>query len=290
MKAIWIITKMTFHEAIRKRIVLTGLVLGILFLLAFSLGFHFIMTQVDQKNIEDLAGAPTNAHVVSRIIDREGTNMLMLAGLYAVTFLSVAMGALLASDTLSGEINSGTIQTIVAKPLRRSDVVLGKWLGFAWLLGLYFLLLGGGVVMVVYLRSGYLPDGLLAGLGLIYLETLLVMTLSLMCSSIFSALATGGTVFGLYGLAFIGGWIELIGAVLRNETAIQVGIVTSLVIPSEALWRRAAYEMQSSIAGILGMSPFGTTSVPSTLMVVYAGLYLVVALALAVRFFGERDL
>ena len=33
MKKIWILARMTFHEAIRRRIVLTGLVLGILFLI-----------------------------------------------------------------------------------------------------------------------------------------------------------------------------------------------------------------------------------------------------------------
>ena len=97
-------------------------------------------------------------------------------------------------------------------------------------------------------------------------------------------------VFGLYGLAFIGGWVEQIGAVLHNETAVQVGIVTSLIIPSETLWRRAAFEMQSPIASVLGVSPFGTTSVPSSLMIVYAVFYLFVALAFGIRAFQKRDL
>jgi len=52
-------------------------------------------------------------------------------------------------------------------------------------------------------------------------------------------------VFGLYGLAFIGGWIEQIGAVLNSPTAVQVGILTSLIVPSRIVWRRAAFEMQS---------------------------------------------
>jgi Cu-processing system permease protein len=289
VRPIWILAQMTFREAIRRRIVLTGLVLGVCFLLVFSTGFHLILQQIAAEGAA-VAEKGGSGVVMNRIMNREGVNMLLLAGLYAVTFLSIAMAALLGADTLSGEINSGTIQTIVSKPIRRSDVVLGKWLGFAGLLGLYFLLMGGGTVASVFIQSGFVPDHLPAGLGLIYLETLLVMTLSLMFSSVFSALATGGTVFGLYGLAFIGGWIEQIGATLRNETAIKVGIVTSLIIPSESLWRRAAFEMQSPLAGALGMSPFGTTSVPSGLMVVYAALYVLVTITLAVRFFQKRDL
>ena len=49
----------------------------------------------------------------------EASNFLLMAGLYAVAFLSIAMGALLGADTLAGEINSGSIQTIITKPLRR---------------------------------------------------------------------------------------------------------------------------------------------------------------------------
>jgi len=69
-----------------------------------------------------------------------------------------------------------------------------------------------------------------------------------------------------------------------------VGIVTSLIIPSEALWRRAAFEMQSPISGALGVSPFGTISVPSLLMIGYAVLYLVLALVTAISTFNHRDL
>ncbi len=288
MKSIWIITKMTFREALRKKIVLTGLLLGICFLLVFSLGFHLIMQQIEIEIAEDIAAGLNQAG--NRLGQREAINMLTLAGLYAVTFLSIAMGALLGADTLSGEINSGTIQTIVTKPIRRADVVLGKWLGFALLLGLYFILIGGGVILSVFLRSGYVPRNLAAGMSLIYLEMLLVMTISIACSSFLSALATGGTVFGLYGLAFIGGWVEQIGTMLKNQTAVNVGILTSLLIPSESLWRRAAFEMQSPLSGMTGMSPFGTASVPSPLMIVYAALYLMMALILGIRIFHKRDL
>jgi Cu-processing system permease protein len=289
VSAIWVLTRMTFREAIRRRIVLTGLLLGVCFLIVFSLGFYLIVTQIESGPVASAALSGASASL-NRIAEVEGENMLLLAGLYAVAFLSIAMAALLGADTLSGEINSGTIQTLVAKPIRRSDVVLGKWFGFAGLLFLYVLLIGGGTVTSVLIQTGHSPANLFPGLGLIYLETLLVMTISLMFSSVFSALATGGTVFGLYGLAFIGGWIEQFGSLLQNPTAIKIGIITSLIIPSESLWRRAAYEMQSPLAGALGMSPFSTTSVPSVLMVVYAGVYLLAALGLAIRFFQKRDL
>jgi ABC-type transport system involved in multi-copper enzyme maturation permease subunit len=282
MRNIWILARMTFREAIRRRIVLTGLALGLVFLTVFNIGFRLVFINISDNM--DASEALTN------VINSEGMNMLALAGLYAVTFLSAAMGALLGADTLSGEIISGTIQTIVSKPVRRSDVVLGKWLGFAILLALYSMLMSGGTVLSVWIQSGVMLRNVATGLSLIYLESLLIMTISLSCSSFLSGLATGGVVFGLYGLSFIGGWVEQIGAALQNETAVKVGIVTSLIIPSEALWRRAAFEMQSPLSAALGMSPFGTTSVPSPLMIGYAVLYLVMALISAVSTFRHRDL
>jgi len=283
MKNIWILARMTFREAARRRIVLTGLVLGLVFLTVFNIGFRLVFVNAYTR-------AAGGDEAFTNIITSEGLNVLALAGLYAVTFLSAAMGALLGADTLSGEIVSGTIQTLVSKPVRRSDVVLGKWLGFAILLGCYSLLMSGGTVLSVRLQSGYALRNVGLGLALIYLESLLIMTLSLACSSFLSGLATGGVVFGLYGLSFIGGWVEQIGAALQNKTAIQVGIVTSLIIPSESLWRRAAFEMQSPISAALGMSPFGTTSVPSPLMIGYAVIYLALTLMAAVSIFQHRDL
>ncbi len=294
MRNIWILAGMTLREAARRRIVLTGLVLGLCFVVVYSVGYHYVDQQfkVVASRAQSSEALPPAARGpnVALVVAREGENSLLLAGLYAATFLSIAMAALLAADTLAGEITSGTVQTIVTKPIRRSDVIFGKWLGFAVLLALYLLLIAGGVVLSVLVQSNYIADNLLIGLGLIYLEALLIMTIAMACSSALSGLATGGIVFGLYGLAFIGGWIEQFGSMLQNETAVKVGIITSLLIPSETLWRRAAFEMQSPIAGALGVSPFSAISVPSPLMIGYTIIYLLVVLWLAIRNFQERDI
>jgi len=284
MSAISIIARLTFREAIRRRLMLAGLVLGIAFVILYSIGTHFIFGQIAADTAANMP-----SQMAANIMKAESTNAFMMMGLYAATFLSVAMAALLGADTLAGEINSGTIQTIATKPIRRADIVLGKWLGFIELLGLYVLLLCGGIVLSTFIQSGYTPQNLVIGLGLIYSESVLIMTITLMLSSAFPALATGGIVFGLYGFAFIGGWVEQFGAILQNDTAIKVGITTSLIIPSESLWRRTAFEMQTPLTGTFG-SPFTTTSVPSLLMIGYAFVYLIVILVIAVRIFQKRDL
>lgn len=280
MRNIWSLARMTYREALRRRIVLTGLALGLCFLFVFSIGFHFIYSSF----------YISADRTIYRIVRSEATNMLLLAGLYAISFLSLAMGALLGADTLAGEIASGTIQTIASKPVRRAEIVLGKWLGFAALLALYSLLMSGGTALSVFAQTGYVAPNLLVGIALIYLESLLMMTVALAFSSAIPALAAGGVVFGLYGLAFIGGWIEQLGALLDNPVAVKIGIVTSLIIPSEAIWRRAAFEMQSPLVGGLSVSPFGAASVPSVTMILYAVVYLAMALGAAINTFRKRDI
>jgi hypothetical protein len=104
----------------------------------------------------------------------------------------------------------------------------------------------------------------------------------------FSTLTTGMLTLGLHGLAFLGGWIEQFGAITQTQRAVNVGVIASVLMPSEALWRRAAFEMQSPLASAMRISPFSTLSVPSMAMVCYAGLYMVIALVIAIRRFSQR--
>jgi Cu-processing system permease protein len=246
----------------------------------YNLAFYFVRSQP--------YGIPNAA-----LARGEAVNLLLMAGLYAANFMSGVMAALLSADSLAGEINSGAIHTVVSKPVRRAEVVLGKWLGFAGLMGLYVLLLAGGLILSVGIQAGYFPTNVLAGIGLIYLASLLVMSITLAFSSRLSTLATGAAVFGMYGFAFLGGWVEQIGAVLKSQTAQDIGVAASLLMPTESLWRRASYEMTSPVLRALGnFNPFGGggEAVPSPLMVGYAVLFALGALGLAVRTFSRRDL
>lgn len=277
MSTTLVIARLTFREAARRRILLAALLLGIAFLVIYGLGFHYVNIEIEREG--------------TRILQRnEIRNFLFMAGLYVVNFLTVMMAVLTSVDTISGEIASGTVHTLVSKPVRRREIVVGKWLGFAGMLTLYLILMAGGVVGLVYAISGYTAPSLLDGLALLWLNAILLLGVSLVGGATLSTLANGVLVFGMYGIAFVGGWIEQIGSFLQNQTAVNIGILSSLIIPSEALWKRAAYEMQSPLVQALGVSPFSAVSVPSPVMIAYAVVYAAMALFLAVWIFARRDL
>jgi len=282
-----VIARLTFKEAARRKILLAALVLGIVFLIVFDLGFHLILNEMERSQY--------GPNILQK---NEISGFLYTAGLYVVNFLTVMMTVLTSVDTLSGEIQSGTIHTLLAKPVRRWEIVGGKWLGFAGMISLYLLMMAGGITLFIYLRSDYVLSAFarnpFLAMGLIWLNALLMLSISLFGGTFLSTLANGVLVFGLFGVAFIGGWIEQIGGFFpefnARLSATNIGILTSLLMPSEALWKRAAYEVQSPLTGALGFSPFFSSTIPSPLMIVYASLYLVVILFFAVYLFKRRDL
>lgn len=281
MKTVYILAKLTFREAARRKILWAALLLGLLFLVVYGLGFYF--TQQDIQTSMNRGG-------MSRLALNEIYSFLLMAGLYAVNFLTIAMAVLTSVDTLAGEINSGTMQTLVTKPVHRWEILLGKWLGFAFMMTLYLVLMAGGTMGLVYLIVGYTAPNAWQGFMLIWLNALLLLSVSFLGGSFLSTLANGVLAFGLFGVAFIGGWIEQIGSFLENQTAVNIGILASLIIPSEALWKRASHIMESPLVSAMGFSPFTSGSVPSPLMVWYAIFYCLIALALAIRIFSRRDL
>lgn len=278
MSGILVIAHLTLHEARRRRIFLASLLCGVAFLVLFAIGFHFMRRDLDGQSI------------VSAAQRRVMLNFMVMAGLYAINFLTVMTAILLPVDTLSGEIASGVMQTIAAKPVRRSAIVLGKWLAYAVILVGYLLFMAGGVLLIGRVIGSFIPPGVTRGLPLMALEGLVVMTLAIAGGTRFSTITNGIVVLGLYGLAFVGSWVEQIGALAGNDAARHIGIAASLVMPCEALWQLAAHHMQPAFMRELHLTPFSGASVPSAAMVFWAVGYALVALLLGLKQFRERVL
>lgn len=267
------VAQLTFLEARRRKLFWIILAVGLLSLFLFALGFYFIER-----------GLRTSMDVVQSAV----RSTLLLVGLYGVNTLSVTLGVLISVDTISGEIASGTIQTIATKPLRRWEIVAGKWLGLATMLAAFVLGMAGGMIVSVWAISGYLPGRPLEGIGLIILEGWVFLSLSLLGGTYLPPLGNGVVVLMLYGLDFVAGWIGQIGELLSNRTTMIIGTVVRFLVPGEAMWQRAAHVMEP--APLVGLTPFTIGGDPGVGMVVYTLLYLVAVLGITVYLFGRRDL
>jgi len=273
----WIMAGITFREAARKKILWTAFIAGIGFLLVFGIGLHF--------QVEDFRSTTVPPFLRYQIL----SSMLMV-GLYTVDLLAVVMTTLTSVDTISGEIISGTIHAIATKPLARWQVLIGKWMGFVGMVAAYVAIMLGGTIAEGYWIGGVVTQHPVRGVLLIFLECIVALSVTFMFGTWFSTLTNGVIVLGLLGLAFMGGWLEQMSGFTEGSRLVMIGIVSSLIMPSEAIWRRAAFEMESPLAGSLQFSPFADISVPSFAMIAYAGVYLLIALAIAMYHFGKRDL
>ena len=278
MRNVLIFAELTFREARRRKILWVALALGLSFIALYAFGFYQIFV--------DFLRHSQGRNV---LLD-SGFNFLVMAGFYVISFLGVMLAVLTSVGTLSGEVSSHTIQALAARPVKRRAILLGKWLGLALMLVCYIALLGAGIIVATWAISGYVPPNALTGVALIALQALIMLSVCILGGTRLSTIANGVVAFMLYGIAFVGGWIETIGSFAHNETAVDIGILSSLLVPSEAMWKMASYGMQPPAVRGLGVSPFSLATAPSTAMLVYAVVYTAALLVLAVYSLNLRDL
>jgi Cu-processing system permease protein len=157
-----VVAGLTFREARRRRTAHVALVLAALFLVLFLLGFSFVTREVEGRGVPEMQL-------------RFGYHILLMAGFYVIHFLTVMLTIFSSAGTLSSEIASHTIQSVVTKPVHRAEVVVGKWLGHASMILVYLGLLAGGLLLGVYILSGFTPPNALHAVVLLALEALVLL-------------------------------------------------------------------------------------------------------------------
>ncbi len=275
-----LIARLTWLETRRRRIALAALVCGLLFLAVFSTAVYF--------GFRTAAEAGGTANLVQM---RIASTVITVAGLYVVNFLVIAVAILLPIDSLSGEISSGVIQTLASKPVDRAAIVVGKWLAYLAMTAVYLVLMGGGIVLAMRWLTGYSAPAMVTPMAMMLLGAATMLSITIAGGVRLSTITNGIVACGFYGVAFIAGWMEqILSLVNNNATARYVGTVVSLVSPVDAMWRRAAYEIQPITTAVFQVGPFGVASVPSAAMVGWAAAFCVIVLWFAVWQFRRRPL
>ena len=282
------IARFTIHEAVSRKLVLAALVLSAVFLALFALGFAMLYGMI----AEEVAQRPAVSDDQELVF---APSILTVLGLYAVHFLSSFLALFLTVNAISGEIDSGTLHAVLARPIRRVEFIVGRWLAYAGMIGAYVGGMAGLIFMIAYAVAGYQPVDAPCTLALMVLGSVLLLSISLFGSSVLSTLANGVVSFTLFGLAWLGGIVEFIGVLVSNAAMVNLGIVVSLLVPSDGVWKAASYYAQSPVFVVLisaqpaGMPFFGTAP-PTVPFLVWAAVYPLVFLLLAVRAFSSRDL
>ncbi len=101
-----------------------------------------------------------------------------------------------------------------------------------------------------------------------------------------------------YFMAWVGGILGGIGAVIGNQGLEATGVVSRLVLPTDGLWRGAVYGMEpaSVIAAMraagraAGGNPFGATDPPAPAFLAWTVIWFALMIGLTLWSFQRREL
>ena len=270
------IAAFTFKEALRRRLVLAGAVLTAGFLVLFGFITHALVNQTANDPLIAAAG-----HVAGAMV-----------GVYLARSFSGLLAILVAVGAISSELESGAIQSVLVRPIPRSMVVLGRFVGYGGMLVLYTLCLQGLVLLLAHVIGGSNIAHPLAVLGLLCLEPLMLLGLTLLGSTVLPTLANGAAAVLLYGAAVIGGFLKQLTAFGAPMALAHIGLVTSLLLPADAVYRKAFAVASRPVASAVlqrFMGPLGAAVPPGWWLVFYGVCYIVAMVALASWSLSRRN-
>ncbi len=284
-RTVLIVAGLTLQEASRRRVLRALGALTVALLTLSAWGFSKL------GGIEFEGSALTSGE--ERLVASQVLNLVM----FGVSLIAALGTAFLAGPTLAGEIESGTALSILARPVRRSAVLVGKWLGLV-AFGSGFVAVAGLVQFaVVRTTVGYWPPQPVEGLALLAAQTAALLTLGLLLATLISPMASGVVAVGLFGATWIAGVVGGIGDALDNEGLARVGTVSRMLLPTDGLWRGAMHALQDPIAvaqfggpAVEGGFPFLSRAPLTATYLTWSGLWVALLLGLAAVTFLRRDL
>ena len=276
------IAGLTLREAVRRRLLLAVFILTVIIIGATGWGFSRIATFT--RN-----GQPIS-HV--EVLSTTAEFVLLIAIMFS--FILAVGSAFLAAPSIAADVESGLALALLPRPIRRSDVVLGKWLGMAALLAAYTALVSLLELVVIRAVTGYTPPHPVVAVLFLIGQAVVLLTLGLLASTRLPSITGGIIALVLFGVAWIFGIVTQVGATFHNATITTAGTVVSLVLPTDGLWHGVQYNLQpaaiTALANAQGEGGIVTGAAPTTPYIVWAVAWVVVMLLLAVRSFARRDL
>ncbi|MCM8758990.1 MAG: ABC transporter permease [Candidatus Omnitrophica bacterium] len=253
MKRMWLVGLNTFRESIRKKTLYIILIFALIVIGASKL-FSFLTAEEELKMIKDVSFSA---------IEFFGALIAIFGALYAV----------------SAEIERRTIYTLLTKPIRRSDFVIGKFFGVSMIIFVNFVLAAAFFIGLLIFKKSPPDIQVFKTLLLIFFELILIGSITLALSTFTSDAFNIICSFFLY----IVGHLTSYGKELieRMENIVMKGLTDMLytLVPN--------YEnfniRDKIVVGLdVSWSYVGWT-------VLYGILYMCIALYIALYFFEKRE-
>ena len=287
MPPVLVIARLTVQEAARRRLLLALLVLTLIVVGFSAWGFHKITTVTRSD------GTLLPPDQVALI-----TSQLLIVVTFMFSGVLALSAAVVAGPLISGEVESGLLLSMLARPLRRSEVVIGKWLGLGVLVTIYAVGAAFLELAAVDWATGYVPPHPIQLTVYVAAEGLILLSLGLVLSTRLPGITAGVIALVAWLMGWIAGVVGDIGTGLQNQALENVGIISHILLPSDGLWRGAIYAMEPDTylaalraAGTFGRAnPFAAVDPPPTEFLLWVVVWFAVVLAMSIWSFRTREI
>src|SRR6266516_7728912 len=226
------------------------------------------------------------------------TSQLLIVITFMYSGVLALSAAVVAGPLISAEVESGLLLAMLARPVRRSEIVIGKWLGLATLVAIYAAFAGSLELAAVDWATGYMPPHPVELLMYVAAEGLILLSLGLLLSTRLSGITAGVIALAAWLIAWIAGVVGDIGTGLQNQALENVGVVSHLGLPSDGLLRGAIYalEQDTFIAALRALgtagraNPFAATEPPPVSFLVWVVVWFALMLSLSIWSFRRREI
>jgi ABC-type transport system involved in multi-copper enzyme maturation permease subunit len=280
------IARLVLREAARKKL--------LWILLVLTLG-SVAITGWGLDRLVSIAQANGNGGVQLAL----GVSQVLILVAFMFSFVLAMTAAFLAAPAISGEIESGVAQAMLARPIRRADLLLGTWLGLVIVVAVYAVGSGLLEIAVVAFVSGYTPPDPMGAVVYLALQAIVLLTFGLALSTRLPAIAGGAISVVVFGLAWMMGVLGGVGSFFGVDVLRSAADVTRVLLPTDVLWRGVVFGLEPPalvlLAGgrqarVFEANPFYASSPPEIAAVGWAVAWTAIVLAIGIALLQRREI
>jgi ABC-type transport system involved in multi-copper enzyme maturation permease subunit len=219
-----------------------------------------------------------------RIIKDLGLSATSIFGLFIAVFIGIGL--------VSKEVERRSIYGLLAKPIHRYQIVIGKYSGLVLTLAVNIAVMAASLYAALAYVAWRMPPtvvaaadappldpAILKAIGLIFVELMLVTAVALFFSTFSTPLLSAALTFGVYVAGHFSSDLRDVQKVVDSPAAARLARGVYWVLPN-----LAQFDVKADVVHGIRV-PAGSIA----LAIAYAALYIAMLLAISVLVFSRRD-
>jgi ABC-2 type transport system permease protein len=286
MRAVWIIARLTVAEAARRRILWVLLALTLVSVSLTTWGVERLVSLARDGGANELE-------------IQVGVSQVLILVAFMFSFVLAMTAAFLGAPAIAADLESGVAHAMLARPIRRADLIAGRWVGLVAIVVAYAA--GSGLLEIgtVRLVSGYMPPEPFLAVGFLSAQAVVLLTFAMLLSTRLPAIASGAVCVVLFGLGWMAGVFAGVGRFFDAGPLVEVAEASRWLLPSDGLWRGTVFSLEPPLVVLAAVgrggpaadaNPFFAAAPPPATFLVWSAAWIGLVLAAAAFSLSRRDL